>query len=351
MENVFYEFPPYALKIAEQVRVADWLIHSFELDKEEDCYNPAGYLYNAEFFGREYTIYLDLNIYQYVLSAYKKQHANDLYRSAIALMVFGKFTNIVFDPTLAIYEKLNYSKECPDELISDLDLFRRIDNADMENLAKFALGYTNEIQLPDINLVDHQPTKIELTKYRRLKKWDSLYLVVLEVVKLYHFENSGKEEKFTKFLRWCFGEFGYSLVAIALLILLLGNRPAPKLMKYKLRKSAKERKDALVNMAWDLFLLDKYFEYWVNKPEGKEFIYASNDRPLKEVLELAISIQVNESCDHLTDYLPKSIIQQLSEIPRLMMEKSGRKIFSADSFQRYRNELIANNESLLLANN
>jgi hypothetical protein len=116
MEEVLYEFPPYTQEIIERLVKTDWFIHSFDLDNEDDIYNPAGYLYNAEINDLQYTIHLDLNVYQYVLSAFKKNKINQLHRDAIALMVFGKFTNIIFDPTLAIYEKLNYLEQCPDEL-------------------------------------------------------------------------------------------------------------------------------------------------------------------------------------------------------------------------------------------
>jgi hypothetical protein len=140
METVFYEFPAYAQEIITRLIRKDWLVHCFDTENEYDIYNPAGYLKAAEFDGMEYTLRLDLNIYQYVLSAFRKSKKNDLHRDAIALMVFSRFSNIIVDPTLAIYEKLNYQKQCPDELIDDLVIFRRIDNSDMDDLAEFALG-------------------------------------------------------------------------------------------------------------------------------------------------------------------------------------------------------------------
>ena len=168
MEYVLYEFPAYTQEIIEKLKKTDWLVHSFDLDDEDDIYNPAGYLYNAEFNDLEYSIHLDLNVYQYVLSAFKKnKNKNALHRNAIALMVFGKFTNALFDPTLAVYEKLNYLEQCPDELVDDLLLFRKIDNSDMEGLAKFALDYTDDIQLPEVSPIDRDALKSELTKYRR----------------------------------------------------------------------------------------------------------------------------------------------------------------------------------------
>ncbi|OCH57494.1 hypothetical protein A6D98_19460 [Aliivibrio fischeri] len=110
MEYVVYDFPDYAEQVINLLSEEDWLIHSFPLNDEKDIFNPSAYLYNAEMSGAEYTIHLDLNIYQYILNAFKKEKKNKLHRSAIALVVFAKFTNVRFDPTIAIYEKLNYKK-------------------------------------------------------------------------------------------------------------------------------------------------------------------------------------------------------------------------------------------------
>lgn len=292
MEEVLYEFPAYTQEIIEKLIKADWLLHSFDLDNEVCIYNPASYLYHAEFNGLEYTIHLDLNIYQYVLSTFKKNKKNELHRDSIALMVFGKFSNVIFDPTLAIYEKLNYLEQCPDEIIDDLHLFRKIADSDMDDLAELALGYTDDIQFPEVAPIDRDALKFELTKYKRLKKWDTFYLFVLKVTELYYFDKSPNEEKLDKFLKWSFSDFLYSLVATSFAIKLMGSRSLPKIMKYKPNFNVKEKKDALINMTWDLFLIDKFFENWVKKEKNKEFIYASNDKPLKEVLEIAVSIQI-----------------------------------------------------------
>ena len=72
MEEVLYEFPVYTQKIIDKLIKTNWFIHPFELNNEYDIYDPAGYLYNTELNGLEYVIHLDLNVYQYVLSAFKK---------------------------------------------------------------------------------------------------------------------------------------------------------------------------------------------------------------------------------------------------------------------------------------
>lgn len=349
MEKVLYEFPGYAQEIIKRLINARWLIHSFDLENENNVYNPAEYLYNSEFNGLEYTIHLDLNIYQYVLSAFKKNKKHELHRDAIALMVFGKFTNVIFDPTLAVYEKLNYLDECPEELVEDLILFRMVDNSDMDGLAEFALGYTDNIKLPEILPINRSTLKSELTKYKRLKKWDSLYLFVLKITELHYFDKSSNEKKIDKFLNWCFSDFLYSLVALSFSIRLLGNNPLLKLMKYKPSLCFEKRKNALINMTWDLFLLDKFFETWITKEEHQEFIYASNDKPLKEVLKMAISIQIKENGNELGYYLSSSLIKKINEIDGIMDKTEGRSVNGIADFKCYRDKLIKNAELVVLS--
>lgn len=348
MDEVIYQFPEYTQEIINKIIKSDWLIHAFNLENEKDIYNPAAYLYNAEFNGLEYTIHLDLNIYQYVISAFKKNNKNKLHRDAIAFMVFGKVTNALFDPTIAIYEKLNYLKQCPDELVDDLYLFRRIDNSCMDNLAEFALGNTDDIQLKGIAPIDREGLKLSLTKYNRLKKWDTFYVFILKITELTYFDKSTNEEKIDKFLKWCFSDFLYSIVTISFVIKLFARGNLPKLMKYKPSMSTSNKKDALINMTWDLFLIDKFFEGWANKKPNKESVYASNDKPLKSVLELAISIQTKGNGNHLRSYLTHSIIQELNALEHAMKMTKGRKINDITDIKPYRDKLIIKFEKILL---
>ncbi|NRB38340.1 MAG: hypothetical protein HRU20_07705 [Pseudomonadales bacterium] len=344
-----YDFPIYAQRIIDKLVERNWLIHSLRLDNKNDIYNPAGFLYNAEYNNLEYTIHLDLNIYQYVLSAYKKRNKKDLHRDAIALIVFAKFTNIIFDPTIAIYEKLNYLDECPDEIIDDLSLFRKIDNSNMDALADFALGYSNQIPLAEISPIERDKLKCNLIQYRRLKRWDTFYLFTLKITELYYFDNSKNEEKVSKFLDWCFKDFLYSLVAISFVLMLLGKVPLSKLMKYKLSMSNNDKRKSLVNMTWDLFLIDKFFEQWVQKVKGKEFLYASNDAPLKEVLEIAISIQEEGNGNHLQEVISTSLINKINEVSCMMKETEGRNINDVSDFKTYRDKLINQAETVVLS--
>lgn len=348
MEYVVYKFPDYAEQVIALLLEGNWLVHSFPLSDDADIFNPSAYLYNADTSGIKYTIHLDLNIYQYILNAFKKEKKNSLHRSAIALVVFAKFTNVKFDPTIAIYEKLNYRNQCPDELIDDLTLFRQIDNAEMEALAEFALGFTDSIELPEPAYIDRSQLKTKLTEFRRLKKWDTLYVLVMKLTELYFFEDRlSNEDKLEAFWRWCHEEFLFSLVATCLAIKMFGKQPIPKLMKYAPKYSAEKNKSNLVNMTWDLFLLDKFFENWVSKPHDQEFIYASNDKPLQEVLKTAIKIQKEGAVVSLTQDLSPSLIPSFTATFDQVASEHGRRISSVKDFQSFRDGMIIHYENAL----
>ncbi|OCH57493.1 hypothetical protein A6D98_19455 [Aliivibrio fischeri] len=227
-------------------------------------------------------------------------------------------------------------------------MFRQIDNAEMDHLAEFVLGETDSIKLSEPAYLDRRHLNEKLTEYRRLKKWDTLYILVLKLTELY-FCNKGlsNEEKLKVFWRWCHEEFLFSLVASCLAIKLFGNKRIPKLMKYEPKYSAELNKKHLINMTWDLFLLDKFFENWVEKNEQQEFIYASNDKPFQEVLKIAIEVQSSGVDVTLTKDLSSTLLESFCATFEQVNVKQGRRISSVADFQSFREGLIAEYESVL----
>lgn len=348
MDTLYFFLPEYTPRIIDKIKKAGWLCHPFSLDNKNDIYDPTGYLSNVELFNIRYVIYLDLNIYQYILSSVKKTNKNNLHRDAISLVVFAQLITADFEPNLAIYEKLNYSKQCPDELIDDYILFRQIDNGHMDNLAKFALGEADEICLQKTHSVNKDELKQKLTKFDRLKHWDTYYLFSLKISEIYFYNKGSNEEKINRFLQWCIDNFLISLISISFTINLMGKKPLPKLMKYNPKQNKEEKKRALVNMTWDLFFLGSFFERWKEKEKNKEFLYASNDKSLKETLSIAKTIQLEESFNQLTNYLSSSLIENLNNLNIKAKETKNRKIDDTKNLSLHRKTLIAHLESIIL---
>ena len=87
-----------------------------------------------------------------------------MHRSAIALMVFCRIADINFDTTYPVYEKLNYGTDNINEVLNDLELFRNIDNADIDQLAKYALNESGSFSVTKTTEINKQHLKAELTK-------------------------------------------------------------------------------------------------------------------------------------------------------------------------------------------
>ena len=182
--DILYTYPDYLENIVESLMERDWLVHNFDGVADSQIYSFSDYLYNKQEKGVTYTVYLDLNIYQFILNAFKKSKPKQESRDAIALVSFCQFAEIELDPTCAVYEKINYRKDDQvlDEVISDLELFHRINNINNSSIVEFALGDVDVLVPAASYTMRSNVTKSNLTKYRRLREWDSLYLIVVYVI-------------------------------------------------------------------------------------------------------------------------------------------------------------------------
>ncbi|EIE1275574.1 hypothetical protein LCX75_005001, partial [Vibrio parahaemolyticus] len=179
---MIYWFPPYMKAIEKKLIDCRLVAHNFQNLDENDLYNPSDFRYQIENFGVTYTLNLDLNVYQFILNSYKKPVAKKQFQDAIALVVFCQMSGIVLEPSYAVYEKIGYDTcdEKMNEILNDLELFYRIDNTDSDLLAQYALGNSQNYVLGFANPINKEYLAKELTKYRRLTEWDSMYLFMLK---------------------------------------------------------------------------------------------------------------------------------------------------------------------------
>lgn len=286
-----FTLPGYFPEVADVFSAQDWIIHNFTTKSEDELYNPANYLQNIELEGFDYRAVVDLNILQFIVNCSKKLRPNQSYRAAAAFLSFCQVSKITVDPTYAIYERINYDGSRLEEALTDLELFRNIDNDDPENLAAYALSHSTSVEADNGIQIDKQYLRTALMQYNRLTEWDSLYLIVLAIVDVHLDQAIRRERKLSVFIEWLITEFRLSLPAIAYATRLFGQVPIRKMMKYRPSMQACRRRAAIFNMTWDLFLMNMFFRKWTSKEFGAEIFLVSDDRALKEVLRLAINVQ------------------------------------------------------------
>lgn len=356
MNNEPYITLPKALpketpQILEKLLNRDWIIHSFQLKDPNSIYTLESIpdiLYNNRINGIQYILYLDTNIYQYLLNSHKKSPTKET-RDAVALLVFCQLCDIEIEPNLSAYEKINYIKDNANEVVNDLILFHRIDNAKNDAIMAYALGNSNEYPLADEHYyLDKEALKNNLTQYNRLTEWDSIYLTILACISINQ-EEISQHEKLKKFKYWMLKDFKQSFVCFVYAIILFSKTPLKKMMKYKATDSQEERKKQVFNMTWDLYMMNFFIRNWIPKQETKEFIYATDDKAFKQLLKIAINIQICESFTPFKENLHKTDYENLIKIWDMTIPDSERIYQSEKWTPEYRKELIQEYELELLS--
>ncbi|KFX71665.1 hypothetical protein TMS3_0107000 [Pseudomonas taeanensis MS-3] len=342
-----YLLPEYINEITELAAKQDWITHNFNTENASETYNPANYLNNIELEKTTYILHLDLNIYQFLLNGARKGGDNEQYRAAAALITFCQIANIEVDPTYPAYEKLNHNEEKLSEVLSDLELFHRINNSRPNQLAKYALGHSEKILTDSQYSLNKIRVGHELTKYKKLKEWDSLYLMILCITRI-DTSNTPRHKKLEEFVKWTILKFRKSLVAITYAAVLFSNRPLKRMMKYKFSHSKVEKKNHITNMTWDLYIMDQYFKSWIKK-DTSEFLFASADKAFCNLLRLAVNIQKTQNLDPLKEYLPDDNWEKLNQsLNQSNIDTTPNRAYNSEHWgHQYRQKLIEDLENQL----
>lgn len=306
MNELLIAIPEFYITVVERLIRADWIVHNVMVQNPNDLYNPANYLYNAEFNDAEYRALIDLNILQYTVNCVKKDSMNDLYRDACALLVFCRAANILIEPSLAVYERINYNAENLEEALDDLALLRALDNADVEQLACYALGDIEALKNVIPVEIDRKTLGEELTQYHRLANWNSIYLLVLETISIYWNTAIPPQKKLEHYLDWMIREFRLSLPCIVYAVRMFGHNPLQKMMKFRIDGNEHSKRTATFNMTWDLFHIDHYFKNWIDPEKKWEEMFFTQDRMLRSLFRLAIKVQYIGDLSPLLNYLTSS---------------------------------------------
>jgi len=347
MDQVFYPVPAYLDAIVERLSKRNWLVHNFNLSEDDDLYNPANYLQNLEFDGTRYVLIVDLNIYQFLLNIVKKPNPIPIFRDAASLLVFCQITNINIDPTFSVYEKVNYQKENLAEALPDLELFHRINNGNMDEFAKFALEYSDSVEIDNSYSLDYEGIGANLMKYNRLKEWDSLYLMILSIIDINNNNEIPRRKKIEAFSDWMIYKFRRSLVAFVYAVVLFGDHPIKRMMKYKKNKSPEERRRAVCNMTWDLYIMNQFFRKWTKKDDNEEFLYASDDSAFCLLLREAVQVQIKQSLEPIKHYMNQDEYEVSRKLLGENLEIPGRAYDSNEWGSEYRADLIEKYEHKL----
>ena len=346
---MIYWFPPYMKAIEKRLIDCRLITHNFQDLDETDLYNPSNFRYQIENIGVTYTLNLDLNVYQFILNSYKKSVVKEQFLDAIALVVFCQISGITLEPAYAVYEKIGYDT-CDDkmnEILDDLELFYRIDNADSDLLAQYALGNSQNYELGLAKPINKEYLAKELTKNCKLTEWDSMYLFMLKLTCLHVESDDSPATKLISYIEWLVKEFRLSLVATVFAVVFFGRKPLSKMLKFKTAQTPSKKRASITNMTWDLYIMNEYFRSWVNQGSKQELMYASGDKAFLGVLNYAIKIQESCSLHCMHEHLS---LELLARVEQLILNPSficDRVYQSEEWTPAYRAHLISKYENQL----
>jgi hypothetical protein len=337
--------------IIRNLRKRDWLLSNHQ--GEADLYSFPSYMYNHLVEKIDYFILLDRNILIYILSGYKEGNPSAEYRDAVGLVAFCQFLEIHFNISLAIHERVK-NKIDIQTAAEEIDLFFKIYDSDPKELCDFALGIKDSFTISQ-NDVSHLKQKLFkwYEDYEFLTEWKSIYLITLKIAQIYACKKKEGSAGFTELIDWMQKYYRYSLVCIVFAIFLFSSNKIKGQMKFKSPQSWQKRKSQIVNMTWDLYVMNFYFRKLQKKTDNEEFIVASNDIALRKILKVALDVQNNSSTFEIKKYLNSSDHKMVDYLERTYNPNDSSRAFdsSISGFQQknYRQELIETLEKELFS--
>ena len=208
------------------------------------------------------------------------------------------------------------------------------------------MGETNKVNITFVKNINKTELREQLIQYERLTDWDSLYLLILKLISIFQEEIDNKL-KFKRLIEWMMNKFRLSNIIIVYSIILLFS-PLSKMIKYRKADSKEKKLQAVKNMTWDIYIMDRFLKLWQYKANEEEIIFASNDNVIKKILQIAIRVNINASWEPLKDYISEKDYTFLQHTLN-MTDSITNRIYGTDKWTRlYRQDLIKELEDELL---
>lgn len=279
-------------KIVSSLEDYDWLVHNFYNVEQKEIYR------NFNNFNKEvkYTLILDRNIFDYIIKS--NESSNELHKTAIKLILYCQYLNIEIEPNLAIYEKYLKDKLNLKEVNEEYKKFQYINNS-KENLVNFICGDTR-LELENNLIVFDLPNNFD--KLNRLKGYTVFELGILKLCILYFDSKIERKNKFKLFIDYCQSDFLISIPLIIYSIFLFDIKSINGIMKFRLNDVEINKKQAIYNMTWDIYNINRYYKYMMTSNKQKQYLFASADKLLLKILKICIKISYGE-IDYINNFI------------------------------------------------
>jgi len=253
--------PKDLLAVANLLRPYDLFTPTFAA--KVDLYDPAIYLREAEEHATTTKLLVDRNLLTRWISLVHGVPVTSDHRIAAGVLAFAQCTNMVVDPTLAIYELAD--RQGSDSARKELFTFRVADETHPGYWAEIALGRKNRIEaLPERVPLGENDLSVNFST--PLKRWRRNYILSLKVAAL-ELEEGSAFSRMSRFLDWMYNDFLMGHAALGLAV----HYFAPGAIRRRLLKGLRSPKREVAiagvrNAAWDLTHLSQ----WVDEIRRQE---------------------------------------------------------------------------------
>jgi hypothetical protein len=264
--------PTADFKQVEQALRVSGILTCF--DQRVDPANALRFVSEKVRFGTEARALIDLNVFRDILSLGRPDAGRDSEqrRLAAALVLFFQTAEIQVEPCMALHES-------PGDAEQELDLFRRIDSAEPQELLNVFRGSQGLIELPSLPEPANIPHGL---LEKRIHGTAILEIALLKLATLLR-ERCSNIERIERFLRWSFEEFLFVQEPLLLALhQLAGNRPKPLLRGHG-KIDPGSRLKGVKNAYWDCMLIREWSRR-INEQSSANRIWllCSRDQTLSE---------------------------------------------------------------------
>ncbi|MDD7611104.1 MAG: hypothetical protein PUJ82_09320 [Spirochaetales bacterium] len=144
-------------------------------------------------------LYIDNNIFSYITNCFSYVDNSQFLekrKQSVELLIFCKKNDIIVEPVYAVQEKLkfDYSEENIEKAFGYFRQFLTVYSLPNEFLYDcFVKGNNQKLDLPLVE-DDYTFFKESVSKYKMLKEWKSMYLLVLKII-IENLSSKSNEEK------------------------------------------------------------------------------------------------------------------------------------------------------------
>ncbi len=271
--------------------------------------------------GLNYTLFVDRNLASRVAKVARERRVSTRdvpTNTAIDLMAFAQFTDLMIEPSIAFHELA--STQGNKVAHEELSWFRAADRSNPDDWLNLSLGVANEIDVGPPKTVGTENLEFPL------RRWQRNYIICLKIAEIeLSMQSNCALKRLTALLRWMEDEFFVAGPAAAYAALYFAPSGGRRGLFKSLRSLDRERaRQGVMTAAWDATHISDFVRR-VNYPDAEtdRFMFATADKKLADIAhKLLLSHDLEIFQSGLRDWWGEVLADEVVELLRQVIERA-----------------------------